>query len=514
MLFQDIHFTLNKQEKIALIGQNGVGKSTLLQIIAGLLPLSSGTLFLEEKPYYVPQQFAAYSGQTVAQVLGIADMREALQRILAAEVAPELYDQLNDRWDIEEASLEALAEWDLRLTDLDQPFDLLSGGEKVKVFLAGIRIHQPALLLLDEPSNHLDRPAREKLMTLLENTRASLLLVSHDRELLDRIPLTAEMSSQGMQRFGGNYSFYAAQKDLERNALEQQVLAKEKELRKAKDKEREANERQQKLNARGKGKQEKAGVARIMMNTLRNQAEGSSAKLKAVHQEKITGVRQDLQQLRASRSDLEQMKVGFAQSNTHQGKKLLEATALNYRYGDRPLWEEGLSFALYHGDRMAIQGRNGAGKTTLIQLILGKIPPSMGELKANPFQAIYVDQDYSLMQSNQSVYEMAASFNQSALQEHELKIRLNRFLFAKESWDQSCLSLSGGEKMRLLLCCLHIASQAPDLIILDEPTNNLDIPNMEILTAALLGFQGTLLVVSHDARFLEEIGVNRTLFIK
>src|SRR5690606_28383752 len=113
MLFQDIHFTLNKQEKIALIGQNGVGKSTLLQIIAGLLPLSSGALFLEEKRYYVPQQFAAYGGQTVAQVLGIADMREALQRILAGEVAPELFDQVNDRWEIEEASFEALTEWDL-----------------------------------------------------------------------------------------------------------------------------------------------------------------------------------------------------------------------------------------------------------------------------------------------------------------------------------------------------------------------------------------------------------------
>ncbi len=147
----------------------------------------------------------------------------------------------------------------------------------------------------------------------------------------------------------------------------------------------------------------------------------------------------------------------------------------------------------------------------MIKLILGNIEPQTGAVYRADNKSVYIDQDYSLIDDKLKVYEQAEQFNTSALQEHEIKIRLNRFLFTKEDWDKSCNALSGGEKMRLMLCCLTINNQSPDIIILDEPTNNLDIQNIEILTRAINEYRGTLIVVSHDETFLEQTNIERTI---
>ncbi|MDM1049838.1 ABC-F family ATP-binding cassette domain-containing protein [Sphingobacterium hotanense] len=511
VLFQDLQFTLNKQEKITLIGHNGVGKSTLLKIIAGLLPLNSGLLSVDASPYYVPQLFDAYEHYSIAEALGIAEKIHALQKITEGDASMENFEILNDDWDIEERASYALQEWGMGDLALSYPLISLSGGQKVKVFLAAISLHQPELILMDEPSNHLDLSSRNKLYELIEDNNASMLIVSHDRTLLNLLDMTAELSPKGIQRFGGSYAEFAEQKDVKKNALDQQLQNKEKELRKARDKEREAAERQNKLNARGKKKQEKAGVARIMMNTLRNKAEGSSAKLKSVHQEKIGGIRQELHDLRINLAELDQMKFGFDNSNTYTGKNLIDAQEINFSYDREMLWSKDLSFKIYHGDRVGIYGDNGAGKSTLIKLLLNKLQADKGTIYRADFTSIYIDQDYSIIRSAKSIYEMAESFNQSGLQEHEIKIRLSRFLFGKESWGKSCAVLSGGERMRLLLCCLNISSKAPDIIMLDEPTNNLDIQNIEILTSALNDFQGTLLLISHDKVFMEELKIDKSI---
>jgi ATPase subunit of ABC transporter with duplicated ATPase domains len=146
-------------------------------------------------------------------------------------------------------------------------------------------------------------------------------------------------------------------------------------------------------------------------------------------------------------------------------------------------------------------------------MILGELEPLAGTIDRATISTIYIDQDYSLIDNHLSVYEQAQQFNSGALQEHDIKIRLNRFLFTKDYWDKPCKALSGGEKMRLMLCTLTIGGQAPDVIILDEPTNNLDIQNIEILTSAINEYRGTLLVVSHDEFFLKQINVERSIDI-
>ncbi|WP_343614191.1 ribosomal protection-like ABC-F family protein [Flavobacterium sp.] len=513
LLFDAITFTINNQDKIALIGNNGVGKSTLLKIIAGELHTSEGIIKTDATPYYIPQIFGQFNHLTIAQALNVEEKLNAFQEILIGNVSEENLNLLNDDWTIEDRCNEALHYWQLDNLQLDQKLETLSGGQKTKVFLAGISIHQPELVLLDEPSNHLDTAGRKLLYDFIKSTSSTLLIVSHDRKLLNLLPSVFELTKHGINVYGGNYDFYTEQKQIENNALSHDIQSKEKALRKAKEKERETLERQNKLDSRGEKKQKKAGVSRIMMNTLRNNAENSTAKTKGVHAEKIGGIAKDLQDLRSALPEIDKMKFGFEKTDLHKGKILFTAKNINHNFKDQLLWKEPLDIQITSGDRIAIKGLNGSGKTTLIKMITGKIEPKMGTISKSEPKIIYIDQDYSLIENELTVYEQVQKFNDSGLEEHTLKMKLNKFLFSQNDWDKPCIALSGGEKMRLLLCCLTINTKAPDIIILDEPTNNLDIQNIEILTAAINEYQGTLIVVSHDDLFLEEIGIEEFIQI-
>ena len=513
LLFDNIHLSINRNDKIALIGNNGIGKSTLLRIIAGALPPASGVVKTDATPYYIPQHFGQYNSLTLAQAVGIENKLTALREILNGQVTEANMALLDDDWTLEERCQEALAYWQLEELDLAQPMGSLSGGQKTKVFLAGITIHQPDLVLMDEPSNHLDTAGRELLYEFVQASNKTIMVVSHDRTLLNLLDTVCELSKRGITVYGGNYEFYQEQKAIEANALNEDVKSKEKALRRAKEIERETAERKQKLDARGKKKQEKTGVPTIAMNTLRNNAEKSGARLKGVHAEKIESIARELSDLRKELPDVDQMKFGFDHSALHKGKVLIAAKGINYGYSPSMLWQQPLEFQITSGERIALKGFNGSGKTTLIRLLLGDIEPQVGTIYRADNKAVYIDQDYSLIDNSFNVYEQAQRFNDAGLQEHEVKIRLARFLFTKDDWDKPCSALSGGEKMRLMLCCLTIRNQTPDLIVLDEPTNNLDIQNIQILTAAINDYQGTLIVVSHDYYFLEQINVEREIVL-
>lgn len=511
LLFDNLYLTVPAHSKAALVGNNGAGKSTLLQIIAGILPPSEGLVRTGSAPYYVPQLFGQFNGITIARALRVEDKLAALKAILDGQVTEVNLALLNDDWTIEERCREALRYWKLDDLDLMQKLDTLSGGQKTKVFLTGIAVHQPEIVLLDEPSNHLDTAGRQLLYDFIRYTPATLLAASHDRKLLDLLEPVYELDRRGITVYGGNYGFYAAQKQIENNALNEDVRSKEKTLRKARQTERETAERQQRLDARGKKKQEKAGLPTISMNTFKNNAEKSTARLKGIHAGKVEAIAQGLDQLRKELPDADRMKFGFDDSALHKGKLLFTASGINSGHGTRLLWKEALSFQVKSGERIALKGLNGSGKTTLIKIILGETEPRSGTVQRTLGRAVYIDQDYSLIANRLSVYEQARQFNTFALREHEIKIRLSRFLFTKDDWDRPCEALSGGEKMRLLLCCLTISHQAPDVIILDEPTNNLDIQNLEILTAAINEYRGTLIAVSHDDYFLQQVGVERSI---
>ncbi len=514
LLFSDINLTANPNEKIALIGNNGSGKTTLLKIIAEGLQPSDGIIKTDTKPYYIPQIFGQYDHLTVAEALQIDQKLNALHEILNGNVSEKNYDLLNDDWTIEERCSDALNDWQLSGLDLSQKIETLSGGQKTKIFLAGISIHLPELVLLDEPSNHLDISGRQCLYDFIENTKCTLLVVSHDRKLLNHLNMVCELTKHGITVYGGNYDFYKEQKQIKLDALSQDIQSKEKALKKAKEKERETIERRQKLDARAKKNLSKAGLPKIVANTWGNSAEKSTAKIEGAHAEKTGNISKELQELRSSLPEADKMKFGFDHSVLHRGKILFTATDINFSYeNEKYVWSEPLSLQITSGERIAIKGTNGSGKTTLVNIILGNLIPQTGIAIVTESRSVYIDQDYSLINNKLTIYEQAAYFNPSALQEHEVKIRLHRFLFTKDAWDKPCATLSGGERMRLMICCLNIADKSPDIIVLDEPTNNLDIQNIEILTNAIDEYQGTLLVISHDETFLEQINIARVISV-
>ncbi|MDJ1500246.1 ABC-F family ATP-binding cassette domain-containing protein [Xanthocytophaga agilis] len=511
VLFRNLTLSLATGEKAAFIGPNGTGKSTLLQIMAGRLQASEGDITLSEKPYYVPQHMGQYDAFSLAEMLGVDQKIKALRAILQGDASPEHFTALDDDWEIEERVKAALELWQLQHLDLGQTLQSLSGGEKTKVFLAGISIHSPKIILMDEPSNHLDTHSRDLLYAFISGSKATIVVVSHDRTLLNLLPVTLELSHNGIEVYGGNYDFYKEQKETKLQALQEQVDDKEKTLKQAQQKAREVAEQRHKKEARGKAHGQKLALPRIIANSRKGQAEQSTAKLKEAHNEKISGISEDLKELKTQIQASKVLQVDLRKSDLHQGKNLIAAKAINFAYTQQKLWSSPLSFQIRSGDRIRISGNNGAGKTTLLHLITGKLSPSEGEVYRADFHYIYMDQEYSAIKPQYSIVEQIEKFNTRHLQEHELKMLLYQHQFGRDMWDRKCADLSGGEKMKLLLCCLAASDNTPDMVILDEPTNNLDIHSQEVLTHAIQAFTGTVLVISHDQYFIQQIQAETTL---
>lgn len=511
-LFEHISFSVEKQSKLSIVGNNGVGKSTLLKLLAEELSPSKGCIISSSRPYYVPQHTGSLR-KTVAEVLRINDKLKAMKAIIQGSVSQADYDTLADDWTIESRYESALAYWQLPHVKPDILIDDLSGGEKTKVFLAGLSIHNPAIILMDEPTNHLDAKSRELLYQFIRQSTASIAVVSHDRTLLDELETTYELSEQGIRLYGGNYSFYIKEKEVEESALNDSIHDEEKKLRLARKKAQEVKQKQEKRLK--KGEKNKTEVPRIYRKTLTNSSENTAARLRDKHSELVTSSQSRLSELRQQKRALKELKIDFDNTTLHNGKLLIEANGINFAYrGQMRLWEKPLDFKLYSNDRIHIRGGNGSGKTTFVKLLTGMLPPSDGEIKRADFNWIYLDQNYSKVDVDCSIEDMADSYNHNHLPEHEVKLRLNRFLFPSSTWDKRCKTLSGGEKMRLYLCCLMISHQKPDLIILDEPTNNLDIANMRILTQTIESYRGGLLVISHDRHFVNEVGITGELNLR
>ena len=540
VLFSDLNFAISKGQKLGLVGNNGCGKSTLLQIIAGQLSPSSGVIVRPDDLYYIPQHFGQYDSLTIAQALQIDSKRQALHAILAGDASTENFTLLDDDWNIEERSIAALDSWGIG-HPLSYPLHLLSGGEKTRVFLAGMNIHTPSVILMDEPTNHLDSSGRQRLYDWVEKWRSTLLAVSHDRTLLNLLPEICELEKHQITYYGGNYEFYKEQKALMQEALQQRIDEKEKALRAARKVARETAERREKQNVRGEKANIKKGIPRIVLNALQGKSEKSTSKLNGVHQEKAEKLTDERNQLRGSLSPTAALKTDFNSSSLHNGKTLVTAKNINFGYypnqndndsqneNDNPsenntfdssnssklpaqlLWQAPISFQLKSGDRLRIEGTNGSGKTTLLKIITGQLEPQEGTLTRADFSYVYLNQEYSIIDDRNSILEQAYAFNSRNLPEHEIKIILNRYLFPAPEWDKSCRKLSGGEKMRLAFCCLMISNNTPDMFILDEPTNNLDIQSIEIITNTIKKYTGTVIAISHDNYFIREIGVDQRI---
>lgn len=515
VLFENISFSVLSGEKCAIVGNNGVGKSTLLSIIAGNIPAAAGSVSCSDTPYIIPQHFGQFNNMTVAEALGMANKLKALSVILDGKGTEADFVVLNDEWDIQERLNEAFTRWAISHITPDMYMRTLSGGEKTKVFLAGLNIYHPSIVLMDEPTNHLDTRGRALLSEFVSRTNHTVLMVSHDRTLLNRLSAIYEISPSGMRFYPMSYNEYKETVDAENAAKEARLQSQQKELAKAEKSAQKAMERQQKHASRGEKQSLKKGVARIAMGNLRDKSESSTNRLKKAHQEKVQAIKQEVRDIQTSMPKHSAMQISIGHSALPSSKRLLQMKDVTHKYAGRDMmWQDSpLSLSIYSRERIWLQGNNGCGKSTLLRLIAGELQPASGEILRNiPLTVLYLDQEYSFLNNDFTVYAQLEACN-AQKPEHELKMLLNRFLFPAATWDKKCGSLSGGERMKLTLCCLLVYEKAPDMIIADEPTNNIDISSMEVLAATLRNYSGTLLMVSHDEHFVQDVGTTRTISI-
>ncbi|MFJ3286221.1 ABC-F family ATP-binding cassette domain-containing protein [Streptomyces sp. NPDC086669] len=494
--------------RTGLVGVNGSGKSTLLKLVAGELAPSDGAVRVAGEIGYLPQNVTLDTALRVDQALGIDVKRAALHAIEAGDVAEEHFETVGDDWDVEERALATLGELGLGHVALDRTIGEVSGGESVLLRLAALLLRRPDVLLLDEPTNNLDLYARRRLYSAVESWPGVMVLVSHDRELLDLVDQIADLRSGTISWYGGNYSAYEVALATEQEAAERMVRVAEADLKKQK---RELIDAQVKLARRkryGQKMWDNKREPKIVMGARKRAAQESAGKHRIMHEEKLAEARERLDDAVDAVRDDDEIRVDLPYTAVLPGRGVLALRELEVRYGARV--PGGLDV---HGpERIALVGRNGSGKTTLLRTIAGELAPVAGEVTAHvPLR--FLPQRLDVLDESVSVAANVARFAPGA-GNNRIRAQLARFLFRGARADQLAATLSGGERFRAALAALMLAEPAPQLLMLDEPTNNLDMASVRQLTSALESYKGALIVASHDLPFLESIGITRWLMIE
>ncbi|GAA2773228.1 ABC-F family ATP-binding cassette domain-containing protein [Streptomyces showdoensis] len=491
--------------RTGLVGLNGSGKSTLLKLIAGELSPSSGTVRVAGEVGYLPQNLVLDTGLRVDRALGIDRARAALHAIEAGDTDDGHFAAVGDDWDVEERARAVLDRLGLGHVGLDRTIGEISGGESVLLRLAALLLARPDVLLLDEPTNNLDLFARQRLYEAVDAWPGVLVVVSHDRELLERVDQIADLRDGEVTWYGGAWSDYRAALAAEQETAERMVRVAEADVQRQKRELTEAQGKSARRKRYGQKSAENRVVPRIVAGNRKAQAEVSAGKQRQVHAERLAEARSRLDAAVEAVRDDDEIRIELPYTSVPPGRDVLVLHDLELRYGARVAGE----FELRGPERVALVGRNGAGKTTLLRTLAGELDPVAGEAVARvPLR--FLPQRLDVLDDGLSVVENVARMAPGAT-DNAIRARLARFLFRGARADRPVGMLSGGERFRATLAALLLAEPAPQLLMLDEPTNNLDMASVRSLTAALDAYEGALIVASHDVPFLESLGITRWL---
>jgi ATPase subunit of ABC transporter with duplicated ATPase domains len=490
--------------RTGLIGVNGSGKSTLLRLIAGDLAPASGSVSVAGELGYLPQNLALGArGTRVEEALGIARIRAAVAAIEAGDASEENFALVGADWDVEERARATLDRLGLDQVPLDRRIGELSGGEAVLLCLAALFLRRPGVLLLDEPTNNLDLAARHRLYEAVASWKGAMVIVSHDRELLGMVDQIGELRSGEVRWYGGNLVDYEQAVAVEREAAERAVRSADADVRRQ---QRELIEARIKLDRRqryGQRMQESGGLPKIVAGNLKRRAQVSGGKLRTGHEDRLEEARDRLAAAEEAVRDDGEIRVDLPATAVPSGRGVLALHGVEVRYGAR-------ADLLVRGpERIALTGRNGAGKTTLLRTIAGLIPAVSGAVRVS-VPVRYLPQRLDLLDPGLTVAQNVARAAPAAT-ENQIRAQLARLEFRGRRADQRAGTLSGGELFRATLASLLLAEPAPQLLMLDEPTNNLDMASVRQLSGALRSYRGALLVASHDVPFLRELGLTRWL---
>ncbi|MFD8671989.1 ABC-F family ATP-binding cassette domain-containing protein [Streptomyces seoulensis] len=493
--------------RTGLVGANGSGKSTLLKLLSGALVPTDGTVRVSGEVGLLPQNVTLDTALRVDDALGIAAKRAALHAIEAGDAAEEHFETLDEDWDVEQRALVTLGELGLGHIGLDRTVGEVSGGESVLLRLAALLLRRPDVLLLDEPTNNLDLYARRRLYAAVASWPGVLVVVSHDRELLDLVDQIADLRAGEVAWYGGNYSAYEEALAVEQEAAERTVRAAEADVRKQR---RELTDAHMKLARRKRYGQKMSDSKRepkIVMGARKRAAQESAGKHRIMHEERLAEARERLDEAVEAVRDDDEIRVDLPYTAVPPGRQVLTLEKLKTVHGPGV---PGL-LDLRGPERIALVGRNGAGKTTLLRTIAGELPPVAGLAEAHvPLR--FLPQRLDVLDDGATVAENVARFAPGATP-NRVRARLARFLFRGKRADQLAGTLSGGERFRAALAALLLAEPAPQLLLLDEPTNNLDMASVRQLTSALESYEGALIVAGHDLPFLDSIGITRWLLV-
>ncbi|MFE7481134.1 ABC-F family ATP-binding cassette domain-containing protein [Streptomyces sp. NPDC057552] len=491
--------------RTGLIGLNGCGKSTLLRLIAGELAPLEGQIRTVGGLGYLPQTVTLDTALRVDRALGIAERRAAIDAVEAGDVREELFTVIGDDWDVEVRARAVLDGLGLGHIGLDRTVGEMSGGECVLLRLAALLLARPGVLLLDEPTNNLDAVARRRLYDAVDAWTGALLVVSHDRELLERVDRIADLREGSVTWYGGNLSAYEEALAIEQEAAQRMVRAAESDVQRQK---RELADAHMKLARRRRYGQKMWDTKRepkVVMGQRKRSAQESAGKHRILHTERLAEARERLGEAEAAVRADEEIRIALPRTRVHPGSEVLLLRDPVPPYGP-PLRGE---FAVRGPERIALTGRNGAGKTALLRTVAGELAPVSGEAAAL-VPLGFLPQRLDVLDEALSVVENVQR-SAPGLTDNGVRARLAHFLFKGGAADHAAGTLSGGERFRAALAMLLLADPAPRLLLLDEPTNSLDLASVRRLTEALAAYEGALIVASHDVPFLESIGVTRWL---
>ena len=512
-LFEDLSFAVG-DGRTGLVAPNGAGKSTLLKLIAGEYRPARGGVAVEGDLGYLPQTLPFAGGLSVAEVLGIAPVIAAIDAIEAGDAREEHFTVIGDDWDIEERTRAQLDRLGLGHLSFTQPLHTLSGGQTVSLGLAGLLLDRPDVLLLDEPTNNLDLDARHRLYAVLEEWKGCLLLVSHDRELLDRMDRIAELDRGSIRFFGGGYTAYEEAVEAERDVAEKNIRSAEQDLKREKREMQQAKERAERRASNASRNLKNAGLPRIFAGNMKRGAQESAGRSGQVHAARVGDAQARLDEAgRALRED-QKLSLQLPGTNVPAGRTVFHGEGIKVSLGGREVFAgNGLDLTVRGPERIALTGPNGAGKSTLLRVMNGDLEPGEGRVQRVDGRIAHLSQRLDLLDLDRTVAENLAAFAPAMPQSDRMNL-LARFLFRGSRAHLPVGVLSGGERLRATLACVLCAEPAPQLLLLDEPTNNLDLVGVSQLENALTAYEGAFVVVSHDERFLEKIGVNRRLELR
>jgi ATPase subunit of ABC transporter with duplicated ATPase domains len=507
-LFENLTLALGR-EKAGLVGRNGVGKSTLLRVILGEIAPASGSAQVAGSAAMLRQTMSPPPGSTLADLMGVAEKLAQLGRIEQGEATAAELDLAD--WTLPQRIAASVARVGLGTMGLERPAASLSGGQITRAALAGLLVGEPDLILLDEPTNNLDAAARAAVVELLEGWTGGALVVSHDRTLLRRMDRIIELSGLGARLYGGSWDGYVERRAAEEAAAARRLDAAERQAVSVEREIQRARQRKDRSDAAGRRARLKGGAPKMVLDGKAQRAEATGARQSRLAERQREASERELADARARVERVRRLAFGLPSSGLAAGKRVLTFEDVDFAWPGSNAVLSRRSFHMIGPERVALVGPNGAGKSTLIRLATGELQPARGRI-ALSVRAALLDQHAAILDNGRTLLENFRRLNPTA-DDNTAHAALARFLFRNTAALKTAGTLSAGERLRAALAAVLLGPSPPQLLILDEPTNYLDLDSIEAVEGALAGYDGALLLASHDDDFLAAIGVTRRIHL-